>query len=130
MQNTIAACYDSTEDALKDAIKALGGMKKVGSQLKPDLTADNAANWLRDCLNPERRDKLDVRQVMWILREAAKVGFHSAMDFIAADCGYEVPRYIPVEDQAAELQRQFVESVAQLAQLQNKLTALQPRRAR
>jgi len=101
MQLEIGACYDSLSDALSGAVMALGGFKKVGGQLRPDDV--NADDWLRHCLKNDRREKLSPEQAMWILREARKVGFHSAMDFVALDLGYKAT---PVD---ASAQRQALQ---------------------
>lgn len=104
---------ESINEALREAVKALGGAKKVGEKLKPEKLADEAGRWLSDCLNPDRREKLDPEQVMWILREARKVGCHTAMHFICDDTGYAKATPIEPEDEKARLQREFIEATKQ-----------------
>lgn len=86
-QLQIPECFDKVEDALKAAVMAMGGFKAVGRLMRPDF--DNAAEWLRKCLSDDRRERLDPGQVMWILREARKQGFHSAFEYFASDAGYK-----------------------------------------
>lgn len=81
--------YDCPEDALKAAVAALGGAKVVGAKVYPDKTPDRAAQTLLDCLNPGRPEKLEIGQVMMILRMARDAGHHGAMQWIAGDVGYE-----------------------------------------
>lgn len=101
------------EEALKEAVKAMGGAKAVGSILKPQKLIDEAGTWLSDCLNPKRRDKLDYEQIMWILREARKRQFHGAINFICGDAGYANPVPIEPEDEKARLMREFIEATKQ-----------------
>lgn len=113
-----ALFVESVYEALKEAVKALGGAKKVGKVLWPQKEADDAGRVLMDCLNPERKEKLDVEQVLLILRRAKESGYHGAMEFIAAETGYARPVPVDPLDERAQLQRDFIaaaESVAKIA---------------
>lgn len=46
-----------------------------------------------------------------MLRAARQAGYHGAMAFIDADCGYAPPQPIEPEDERAQLQRAFADSV-------------------
>lgn len=81
--------YEGPEDALRTAVQALGGAKRVGALLWPDKTPDNAGRSLLDCLNPARAEKLDLSQIMLILTRAKEVGCHAPMAWIASEVGYE-----------------------------------------
>lgn len=104
-------------DALKDAIRALGGTKAVGVKLRPEMPADAAGAWLKDCLNPTRRERLAPEQVLWILRESRKVGCHSAMNFLCDEAGYVRAAPLEPQDEAAQLQRQFIDAVQALRKI-------------
>lgn len=82
--------YESPEDALRAAVQVLGGAKKVGALLWPDKTVDNAARQLLDCINPGRHEKLDMSQMMAILRMAKDEGCHAPFAWLAAQIGYDV----------------------------------------
>lgn len=82
--------YESPEDALRAAVQALGGSKKVGSMLWSDKGVDNASRHLMDCLNTSRAEKLDLSQVMFILRMAKEAGCHSPFSWFAGEIGYDV----------------------------------------
>lgn len=103
-----ALFHEDALDALRTCVQALGGFKRVGSQMRPDKTIEQASRWLQDCLNPSEREKLDVDQLLWILREARKIGCHAAMHFIARDTGYSDPSPLEPEDERAKLQREFI----------------------
>ena len=120
MQMVMGEFCEDINDALKAAVMALGGFKRFGPVMRPELPPDQAAGWLRDCLNRGRREKLDPEQVALILREARKVGFHGAMDFLAYDTGYKAEP-VDHEAQVTSLEETIAQGVqllnAQLAQL-------------
>lgn len=81
--------YEGPEDALREAVRALGGPKKVGPALWPDKTTEAAARLLQDCLNVGREEKLGLSQMMFVLRAARDAGYHAPFYWFAADLGYE-----------------------------------------
>jgi hypothetical protein len=106
--------YDSFEDAAKEVITALGGPKVVGAKLWPAKTSDAARTRLLDCLNPDRPDKLDPREILTIAKWGREVGCHSVMNYLAAEAGYTQPSPLAPEDEAAELQRRFIECAREM----------------
>ncbi len=128
MQVEIGECFDSVNDALQSAVTALGGFKKVGPALRPELPIDQAAGWLRDCLNAARREKLAPEQMMLVLRMARAAGYHAAMNFVAFDTGYKASPVDP-QSQEAELQARFVDAVEGLSAIQAQLQRIQRVRA-
>lgn len=112
-----ALFHESLHDALRDCVRALGEPKAVGHAMRPEKSMDDARTWLLNCLNPERPEKFDPEQILWLLREARKVGCHAAMAYIARECGYADPQPIEPEDERAQLQRQFVEQSKAMQQL-------------
>lgn len=127
--NQPALFCDTISEALKEAVKALGGAKIVGGQLRPEMLVDAAGRWLSDCLNPECRAKLDLDQALWLLREARKVNYHGAMNFICADAGYSHPNPVEPEDEKAKLMRDFIEATKQQTRNVQRLEALHGRTA-
>lgn len=124
MQTEIAECFESLGDALKRAVDVLGGPKQVGPQLRPELKTEQAAGWLRDCLNPDRRERMTPEQFLLVLRLARKAGYHAVMDYVGIDCGYKATPVDP-QSQEAELQGQFIAAVQQLAVLQKQMARVQ-----
>lgn len=120
MQLELSEVYESLNEALASAVKALGGNKKVGPKLRPELSEEAAAHWLRDCLNADRRECLHPDQVLLLMREARRVGWHALMEYVAFDTGYKAVPVAP-ESQEAQLQRQFVDAVDKLTSIQAKL---------
>lgn len=128
MQLEIGECFESVNDALSSAVTALGGFKKVGPALRPELPVDQAAGWLRDCLNIGRREKLAPEQVMLVLRMARAAGYHAAMNFVAFDTGYKASPVDP-KTQESELQERFIDAVEGLTAIQAQLQRIQRLRA-
>ena len=102
---------DSLNDALIDAVRALGGSKQVGPMLWPEKTPEAAQRLILACLNEDRPEHLTPEQAMMVLRLARAQGHHESLAYILDDLGYAPT--IPVEprDESAELQRQFMDSV-------------------
>jgi hypothetical protein len=126
MQLEMGEFFEDINDALRQAVKALGGNKAVGSKLWPEKTATAAAQSMSDCLNADRREKLAPEQVVLILRMAREKGYHAAMQFIAFDTGYKATPVDP-KTQEAELQERFIAAVGNLADIQAQLQRLQGR---
>lgn len=114
--------YDTYEDAIRDCVTALGGNKKVGSLLWPAMPADEAGRKLAHCLNQEKREKLDLGELQLIRREARKAGVHILAHYEARDAGYGEPQPLHPEDEAAQLQREFISAVKGLEALQARMT--------
>lgn len=110
--------------AIRAAIQALGGAKNAGSMLRPELPADDAARWLRDCLDDGRREKLSLEQFLLVLTEARRAGCHVAMAYLCETAGYAPPQPVEPADEAAELQREFIAAVARLGTIERRLGAL------
>jgi hypothetical protein len=81
--------FEGPEDALKEAVRALGGTKAVGPMLWPDKGPEASSRLLHDCLNTSRNEKLDISQVMLILAKAKDAGFHAPYLWLSNEVGYE-----------------------------------------
>jgi hypothetical protein len=100
-------------DALDGVVHALGGYKRVGTMLRPEWQGrpEAASQWLRDCLNSEKRERLDPDQVLMLLRLAREAGFHAAKFWLDAEIGYQRGEPLSPQDERAQLQRQYIECV-------------------
>lgn len=103
--------FESLNDALIDAVKALGGSKQVGYILWPEKSVDAAQRHLLACLNEDKPERLTPDHLMMLLRLARGKGHHGALSYILQDLGYAPTQPVEPRDENAELQRQFVESV-------------------
>ena len=101
--------------------QALGGSKKIGAAMRPELPVDQSAAWVRDCLNITRRERFTPAQVMWLLRAGRQAGVHLAMQFIAAEAWYCAPTPLEPDDERAELQREFIAAQERMAKLVSRM---------
>ena len=111
-------------DALGEVVRALGGPKAVGPRMRPELPHEQAAGWVRDRLNPNRRERFDPDQVLLLLRWGREADCHVAMRFIARTAGYMEPAPVDPQEQVNELQREFVASVERQARLVEEMKRL------
>ncbi|MDR0249855.1 MAG: hypothetical protein LBI35_00835 [Burkholderiales bacterium] len=119
--------HENLNDALKEVVLTLGGTKRVGSMLWPEKSADEAGRRLADCLNPDRRDRLDPEQVLWLLREGRQTDCHSAMHFICASAGYAPAAPVKPEDELAALQREYIEAARVISRVAQRIEAMETR---
>lgn len=124
MEHQTPLFHESIADALRDAVKAMGGFKAVAARMRPELPADHAGRWLADALNDTRREHLAPEQVLWLLREARAAGVHGAMAYLCAEAGYAAPVPMAPADEAAQLQRDYIASVRVQQQIAQRLERL------
>lgn len=95
-------------EAIRATVQALGGFKRIGHELKPDLGVEAAGRWLSDCCNPDKREKLAPSELAYIRRHARQANVHILAAFELRDAGYAPPQPIEPEDERAALMREFV----------------------
>lgn len=113
--------HESITDALREVVQALGGFKKVGASMRQDRTPDEAARWVADCLNTDRREHFDPDQVLWLLREGRRVGCHAAATYLMREAGYADPLPIEPEDEKARLEREFIAAAKTVSGIADRL---------
>ena len=116
---------DSFNEALVGAVKVLGGSKVVGCLLWPEEAPDAAQRLLLDCLNDDRPAHLTPEHVLLVLRLARQRGHHEAVAWLLENLGYAPPQPVEPRDEAAELQRQFIEASRMMSQLASRIERLQ-----
>jgi hypothetical protein len=121
MTNQPVLFHESILDALGTLVNALGGPMKVGPRLWPEKTLDAAAQLVRDCLNPTRKERFDPEQTLLLLKWGKQVGCHEAINYICFEAGYDKPPILEPEDELARLQREYIEAVKLLSQLTPKI---------
>lgn len=112
---------DSINEALVECVKALGGSKKVGPDIFPDLAPDAAQRKLLDCLNDDRPQQLNPAQAVLIIRKAREIGCHVGMHYLADSLGYAEPVPIEPEDERAKLQREYIEAARSMRELAERI---------
>jgi hypothetical protein len=111
-------------DALGDIVRAIGGPKEVGPAMKPEKPADEAAGWVKDCLNRNRREKFSPEQILWLLKQGRAAGCHEPIRWICNQAGYSAPEPIEEETELAKLLREYIELEARRTGLQPKIEEL------
>lgn len=117
--------HDTINDALIACVKALGGSKQVGLKLWPEKTMEAAQRHLLACLNEDKPERLSPEQLVLLMRMARERGFHLVMQHLAETLGYAEPQPVEPRDEAAELQRQYIESARTLAKMAERIERLQ-----
>jgi hypothetical protein len=111
-------------DALGDLVRAAGGPKSVGEALYPKKQPDDAAGYVKDCLNRARRETFDAEEIMWLLRRGRELGCHEPMRWICANSGYTAPEPLEQETELARLLREYIDLEAKRQGLQPKIDEL------
>lgn len=119
-----ALFHESIYEALRATIAGLGGAKQVGCQLWPEKPADEANRQLLDCLNPDRAARLDPEKLLLLLKLARGKSIHTGIGWILAECGYAPPAPIEPEDQIAELQRLWIQSIERQGEIAQRMERL------
>lgn len=117
MNDQVPLFVEDYNEAIRATVQALGGFKRIGHELKPDLTVEAAGRWLADCCNPDKREKLSPTELAYIRRRARQEGIHLLAAFEAQDAGYAPPQPVEPEDERAALQREFVRASKDFSQL-------------
>jgi hypothetical protein len=118
MPEQLSLVHEDLNEALKHLISAMGGPKVIGDAMWPAMkNPEKAGRKVADCLNSNHQQKFSPDEVIWLLCEVRKKGIHSAMAWISEECGYAAPQPIVPEDEAAKLQRQFINATQELAQI-------------
>lgn len=121
MTDQIPLFVDDYYDAVRAAVEGLGGYKRVGHDMRPDLSVEAAGRWLADCVNPDKRENLSLTELAYIRKAARQSGVHVLAAYEAQDAGYAPPQPVNPEDEAAKLQREFIASVKALEALQKRM---------
>lgn len=109
--------YDDELDAIRDAVKHLGGPKVVGSMFWPEKTPDGAGRYMHDCLNGNRAERLSPGQLLVLMRKARNVGFHGLATFYMREAGYMAPVPNNPSVEAAQITLDINAAVKQLTNL-------------
>lgn len=126
---------DDYYDAVRIAIKALGGAAALGARMYPTKSLKTAEQSVLDCANRNRVQEFKPLDLLAIHRWARAAGCHALNDFFNDDGGYErtKPKVYAEQIYAAEQRLLKVKSEAEeaVAVIQNliqaKTLAEQPR---
>jgi len=108
--------FDCPYSALRSTVEALGGAKRVGLDLWPARTAEDAARRLLHCLDPERPERLDLYELFAIWRMGRVRGIHCLAEYVGQDMSYDI-RPISKQERKAQLGEQLQALVSATAAL-------------
>jgi hypothetical protein len=97
-------------EAIRTTIQALGGFKRIGAELKPDMAVDAAGRWLSDCCNADKREKLAPSELAYIRKRARTEGVHILAAYEMREAGYAEPQPLEPQDERAALMREYVQA--------------------
>ncbi len=122
--NAPALFHETITDALRELVQALGGFKAVGAKMRPEKSPDEAARWVSDCLNSDRREEFKPDQVLWLLRAGREIGCHAAANYLMREAGYADPVPVEPEDERTRLQREFIAATKGLSTIADRLARM------
>ena len=117
--------HESIEDALGATINAIGGFKKVSSDLWPTMKLATAYSRLKACLDETKNEKLTPGEIEMLVRAGREHGVHYYMRYMAQSCGYHEPVPAEPEDERDILQRDFIQATKHLDTIYKRLERLQ-----
>jgi hypothetical protein len=115
---------DDIETALTAVVLALGGPKKVAGEMWTTEDPTLKSQYLKHCLTADRREKLSLREILWLFKAGREADCHTAMYFLTTECGYSEPMIVDPRDERQKLQREFIKSKEELARLLSKMDRL------
>lgn len=114
MTDQIPLFVEDYYEALSATVAALGGFKRVGAELRPELPADHAGRWLADCCNHVRDHELKPQQLGLLRKKARVAGVHVLAAFEMREAGYAEPVPLRREDQQARIKESIDATVTRL----------------
>lgn len=118
MTQQVEIFHDTWEDALADVVNATGGWKRVGNELWPDKSPDEAGRYLRHCLtNGRDKEKLSLTQILWLLRRGHEAGIHTAIAWLSDAAGYTRPEPVTDDDRRDAAARELTRALSDVSKL-------------
>lgn len=100
--------HETIEDAIREDIRLVGGMKQIGFELKP--TSKDPAGWLRTNTNADQDDSgINYRQLIYILDKAAEKRRSAFLEFLGQRYGFRID-WLEPEDELTKLLRVYLQS--------------------
>lgn len=118
--------FEGIEEAAEEIARHYpGGKKALAQRLRPNKSPTSAHTWFCDCANPARTEhNFAGEDWLALIKIGREIGCHAVMFMLCDEAFYERPRTVEPTDELAELQRQFVASVRQQAELVERIEKL------
>lgn len=113
MSNQTRLFYEDSKDALTCALSESGkAPKAIAAVMRPDLKPDSAKAWLHNCLDPDKNEKLSIDQVIQFINLTKRPdGSNALLEYFCDESSHDRPAIKKAEDELAQLQRAFIQSV-------------------
>jgi len=113
MSNQARLFYEDSKDALSCALaESRRAPKAVALEMRPELKADSAKAWLHNCLDLDKNEKFSIDQLIQFINLTKRSdGSNALLEFFCDESGHERPKIKNPEDEIAQLQRAFIQSV-------------------
>lgn len=121
MPEQAALFHDSIHDAVGAVVAALGGKKKVATQLWPHLKPETAYTRLAHCLSEEFPEKLAPEELLFLARAGRESGSHALTAYWNQEAGYAAPVPIDPLDESEALRRDIRDGLAKLNRMCERL---------
>lgn len=111
-------------DAFRSLVDKIGA-KKIGPIFFPKAKdPEDAAKRLLNCLDRERRDKLDLLQIVRLLRYGQSIGYHDTKHFFDRVTGYHESQPKTIAEEKEDILRKIHDKQVELQNDINRLGEL------
>ena len=111
-------------DALDHTVKLMGGTPSVGPKVWPAKTLEGADNWLQDCVSATRKAKLDLEEIVFLLKMARLEGKHDAFYQLCDEVGYARPQIVTPKTRRQVLAEQMKMAATEYSRLADEMAAI------
>ena len=109
--------HEDINEAFDTLVKLLGGYKKIGTRLWPNMKIASATTKLSNCFKEGKDEELKLSEAHLLLKWGRDAGIHTAIYWMCDDLYYEKPKTVTAEVRSDELKAEFVEKAKQLEAL-------------
>ncbi len=119
--------YEDAKDALTCALSESGkAPKAIALEMRPEMKADSAKAWLHNCLDPDKNEKFSIDQIIQFINLTKRSdGTNSLLDYICDETDHQRTVAKAPEDEMAQLQRAFINSVDEQKKLVERIQRTQ-----
>lgn len=120
-RNTQPLFLEDIYDALQALVQRLGGAKVVAGRVWPHKPPEQARQQLLDCMNRENTRKLDLDELLALLRMGREAGYHDTKHWLDSELGYDPSQPLDPVIQRDRVSEELAGVTERLAQLQRSI---------
>lgn len=113
--------HENLNAATRSLVAALGGMQKVGHQLRPTKNPLDAGKWLSDALSETHPTQLHPEDLLKLMQLERAAGLKLLATYLMRESGYADPMPVEPEDERAALQRAYIAAAKQMQLLAERI---------